>query len=64
MLVQLKKYREDKKYSHKSSRYGCLLAHYSEQGDILGPCIQCSICNKYIRPEKMREKCLGIKEGK
>ena len=43
--------------THHNSGWGCLMAHTID-GNQAPPCIRCSQCYKYIRPEDMDDECL------
>lgn len=52
--------------SFESHRYGgqtCLVAHYDANDNSLPACLICFYCKQPIRPENMRDKCMGRVES-
>ena len=49
---------------HKDSGWRCLVCHYDKDGNALPQCVKCSVCHKWISPDKMKEKCEGKKDDK
>lgn len=45
---------------HKLSNTSCFVAHFDGDGNSLPPCVQCSTCLQWLRPEQYKEECGGL----